>query len=201
MKLTIIIPVYNYPDITKALDSIPQRSDIEILIVDDGSTDDTQRRIAEWVQKNAFMYVTYIRHDKNMGLGAAKNTGFDNAKGMYVTQLDSDDYLYTNEYNKVINKLDGTDIVYIDMQINDGLVFEINEKSRRGFCSGCARLIRREFLGDLRCPEIQAGEDWYLSEELLKKNPTEKFTRIVAYHYNYPREGSLYDKLVKGEIK
>ena len=201
IKLTIFIPVYNYPDITKALDSIPQRADIEILIIDDGSTDDTPRIIENWIQKSQHYNINYIRHSVNKGLGAAKNTGYDNAKGEYVTQLDSDDYLYTNEYNKVINKLDGTDIVYIDMQINDGLVFKIDKESRRGFCSGCARLIRREFLGDLRCPEIQAGEDWYLSEELLKKNPTEKFTGIVAYHYNYPREGSLYDRMIKGEIK
>jgi glycosyltransferase involved in cell wall biosynthesis len=199
--LTIIVPVYNYPEVDKALDSIPQRSDIEILIVDDGSTDETPNVINKWIFSHLSQNVRVIRHGWNMGLGAAKNTGFDNAKGMYVTQLDSDDYLYTNEYNKVINRLDGTDIVYIDMQVNDGLVFAIDESSRRGFCSGCARLIRRDFLGDIRCPEIQAGEDWYLSEELLKKNPTEKFTRVVAYHYNYPREGSLFDKLVKGEIK
>lgn len=200
MKLTIIVPIYNYPDVVKALDSIPQREDIEILIVDDGSNDETTDAIAKWVSKNAHLYITYIRHDNNMGLGAAKNTGYENACGEYITQLDSDDYLYTDEYNKVIDQLDGTDIVYIDMRINDGLVFEIDEKSRRGFCSGCARLIRREFLGDLRCPEIRAGEDWYLSEELLKKNPSEKFTGIVAYHYNYPREGSLYDQMIKGEL-
>ena len=62
--------------------------------------------------------------------------------------------------------------------------------------------MKRTFIGDTRCPlEKKAGEDYVFYQELLKKNPTEKFTGKIVKHYNYPREGSLFDKLKKGLIK
>ena len=53
----------------------------------------------------------------------------------------------------------------------------------------------------IREDKSRAGEDWHLTQKLIEKKPTEKFTGIVGYHYNFPREGSLYDLLIKGEIK
>lgn len=62
--------------------------------------------------------------------------------------------------------------------------------------------MRREFIGDTREPEEKkACEDYYFYQELLKKNPTEKFTGIIAKHYNFPREGSLTNCRLKGEFK
>ena len=110
-------------------------------------------------------------------------------------------YSYTEEYNKVVDMLDGTDIVYMNLKKNDGSIFDITAESQRGLCSGCARFIKRSFLGDDRCPIVEAGEDWHLNEKLQAREHTDKFTGIVGYHYNFPREGSLYDRLVKGEIK
>jgi len=201
-KLTIFIPVFNQEElVTRALDSIPKRDDIEILIIDDCSTDNTNVNCQKWIEQHQDIDVRIIKHEVNKGLGVAKNTAYDNAKGEYINQLDSDDYLYTEEYNKVIDMLDGTDIVYSNLVKNDGSVFVLTAESQRGLCSGCARFIRKEFLGDTRCREIRAAEDWYLNEELQAKPHTEKFTNINTYHYNFPREGSLYDQLVKGEIQ
>ena len=56
---------------------------------------------------------------------------------------------------------------------------------------GATKFWRREFIGDTRCRDLRAGEDYYFNEELLKKNPTELFTDLTVVHYNYPREGSL----------
>ena len=202
MKLvTIIIPVYNQKDlIIKALDSIPLREDIEVIVVDDASSDGTLENVLYYKFKHPERDISVIHLEGNKGLGNAKNVGYENATGQYINQLDSDDYLYTEEYNKVVDQLDGTDIVYMDLQTNNGTIFKLNAESQRGYCSGAARFIRKEFLGNSRCPEVRGGEDWHLNEELQKKPHKDKFTGIIGYHYNFPREGSLYDLMVKGKL-
>lgn len=201
-KLSIIVPVYNQEDlIIRALDSIPMRNDLEIIIVDDCSTDSTYKKCLEWKREHKDLNITLVKLAENKGLGNAKNVGFDISKGEYVNQLDSDDYLITENYEKVIDELDGTDMIYSNIEINSGDIFDIKQDNQSQFCSGCARFIRREFLGDTRCPTIRATEDWHLNNELQKKPHTDKFTGIVTYHYNFPREGSLYDQYIKGELK
>lgn len=201
-KLTIFIPVYNQEELViRALDSIPKRNDIEILIIDDCSEDNTLENCKKWQEEHQDLDVRIIHNKENIGLGATKNVAYDNVLGEYIGELDSDDYLYTEEYNKIIDMLDGTDMVYMNLVKNDGSIFVLTKESQSGLCSGCARFIRKEFLGDTRCKPIRAAEDWYLNEELQIKPHTDKFTNINGYHYNFPREGSLYDQLVKGEIK
>lgn len=198
-KLSIIVPVYNQQDlIIRALESIPKRKDIEVIIVDDGSTDNTFSNSALWVYGNKELDSRIIHLSQNKGLGNAKNEGFNNAKGEYITQLDSDDYLITEEYEKILNELDGTDMIYCNLELNSGEVFKLTPETQEKYCSGCVRFIKRSFLGKTRCPEIRATEDWYLNQELQKKPHTEKYTNITAYHYNFPRVGSLYDIYVKG---
>lgn len=197
MKLTVIVPVWNQEKLLqRALESIPQRDDIEILIINDGSTDKTLE-IAEAFQKTR-PNVRIITNEKNLGLGATKNVGYDNALGDYINQLDSDDYFYTDAYNKAIDQLDGTDMVYMDLKINNGNVWRVTDETKHLWCGGTLRFIRREFLGESRCPEVKAGEDWFLNEELQKKPHTDKFTGIVAYHYNFPRKDSLCDLRNRG---
>ena len=200
-KLSIIVPVYNQEElIIRALNSIPKRNDIEIIVVDDCSTDMTFKNCIEWKREHQDFDISIVKLPENKGLGNAKNVGYDSSHGEYVNQLDSDDYLITSEYERIIDELDGTDMVYCDIEINSGDIFHINEETQSQYCSGCARFIKREFLGDTRCPTIRATEDWYLNDSLQKKPHTDKFTGIVAYHYNFPRDGSLYDQYIKGEL-
>ena len=200
-KLSIFIPVFNQEKLViRALNSIPKRKDVEIIIVDDASTDDTYKNCVEWASNNKDLEIIICRLKENKGLGNAKNTAYDLANGEYINQLDSDDYLITSEYEKVIDELDGTDMIYCDLEINSGEIFKLNKETQSQYCSGCARFIRKEFLGNTRCPKIRATEDWYLNDLLQKKPHTDKFTNIVAYHYNFPRDGSLYNQYVKGEL-
>ena len=199
-KLTVIVPVYNQEELVlKALETIPKREDIEVIIINDGSIDNTLKICKQWSQTRN--NVRIISYEENKGLWYAKNIAYDNANGEYINELDSDDYLYTEEYEKVLKELDGTDIVYMDLKINDGTVLKFDQTSKLKWGSGCARFIRRDFLGDTRCPEIKYAEDWYLSDELNKKSPTEKFTHIIGYHYNSPREGSMCDIAYKEMLK
>ena len=201
MLLTIIMPAFNEQDrITTALDSIPRRNDLEVLIIDDGSTDNTYEVCQKYAENASDLNIRIIRLEENKGLGNAKNVGYDNALGEYINQLDSDDYLYTDVYERVMAELDGTDIVYMDLRIDNGDIWTVREETKHLWCGGTLRFIRREFLGESRCPEVRAGEDWFLNEELQAKPHTDKFTNLVGYHYTFPREGSLCDLRNKGEL-
>lgn len=91
MNYSVIIPAYNVAAaISKAIDSCMAQTlpPLEIIIVDDGSTDAT----FEVLQKYASSpFVIVIRHDRNQGVSAARNTGWNMAKGEWVAFLDSDD--------------------------------------------------------------------------------------------------------------
>lgn len=197
--VSIIVPVWNQEELVlRALRSIPRREDIEIIVVDDGSTDRTLESIQSVVSD--FPDITVIRLLQNVGLGRAKNKAYDAARGLYVTELDSDDALITRAWEMVLQYLDGkTDIVYCDAVTNDGTVMHLSNTSKKMLCAGFFRFVRREFMGDTRCRNMRAGEDYYFNLDLLAKNPKEQFTNIVAYRYNFPREGSLFDRLKKGE--
>jgi len=195
-KVSVIVPVYNAEDtIKRAIESVPVRDDVETIVIDDGSTDKT-REIAEKAIKGRGR----VYYKPNGGVSSALNMGLDFAKGEYVVFLGSDDYFYTDEFEKAMKKLDGTDLVYFALRINSGVEWYLNEDNKMELC-GSVKFMRREFIGEQRNDESKlAGEDLLFNRELQAKNPTEKFTNLVVKHYNYPRKGSLYDKLTKGEI-
>lgn len=186
-KITVIIPVYNQEKlIERAIKSIPVRDDIEIIVIDDGSTDKT----FEVAGKTVASHYTLIKNRENEGVGITVNKGYDHAQGEYIVLLGSDDYFYKEKFDEIIPELDGTDLVYFNLQINDGYIWQLNEETKHNYC-GSTKFIRRKFLGDTRNPDMRAREDWYFYHDLLKKNPTEKFTNITLKHYDFPREGSL----------
>ena len=190
MKLSIIIPVYNQEELLKrCVDSIPLTDDIEVIIIDDCSTDGTWNVIEELCKSPN---ITAYRHLTNRGVADARNLGLDAAQGEYIMMLDSDDYLITDNFGKMYQYLTGTDMIYYNLQINNGTEWHLTPLNRRGYC-GAVKLIRRAFIGNTRYPEgMRSGEDWCFNEELLKKNPTEIYTDILIVHYNFPRKGSLY---------
>ena len=198
MKVSVVIPVYNQESlIERAIRSIPRRDDIEIIVVDDGSTDDTGNKLVTIGMELNDPNFIVLHNRRNMGVGYTVNRGLDIADGEYIVLLGSDDYFYTDEFLKAMEQLDGTDLVYFDLKVNDGSIFKLTEESKRNLC-GSTKFMRREFVGDTRNPDIRQGEDWYFYEELLKKNPTERFTNLLVKHYNFPRKGSLTDIAVNG---
>ena len=188
IKLSVIIPVYNQEQLViEALDSIPDRKDIEVIVIDDCSFDDTFAVLRKYQSKKDFVLLYNL---ENKGVGYTVNKGIDAALGEYIVLLGSDDYFYKNKLIEAMDELDGTDMIYFNLQVNDGTIFELNEETKNRFC-GSTKFIRRKFIDTTRNQEIRACEDRYFYDELQKKNPTEKFTGIVLKHYNYPRENSL----------
>ena len=106
MKLSIVIPVYNTRDYLRAcLDSVivPKLRDYEIILVNDGSTDDSGLIAAEYAGR----YPQLIRliTTENRGLGAARNTGLENASGEFLLFLDSDDRLCEGVLQEIMAEL------------------------------------------------------------------------------------------------
>ena len=96
MILSIIIPVYNnHNTLGRCIKSVLAQNinDCEIIIVDDGSTDNSGLLADEWAKKDK--RITVI-HKSNGGLSDARNRGLDIVKGYYVTFIDSDDELMNN---------------------------------------------------------------------------------------------------------
>lgn len=90
--VSIIIPTYNRAHLVgRAIQSVLNQTykDFELIIVDDGSTDNTEDITKEFQKKNE--RINYIRHEKNKGGSAARNTGIKVARGEYIAFLDSDD--------------------------------------------------------------------------------------------------------------
>ena len=202
IKISAIIPCYNQQDLViKAIESIPKRNDIEIIVIDDGSTDNTWNNLLEYRNKHSeLLNLILLYNEENKGVAYTVNKGYDNAKGEYVVLLGSDDYFYTEQFEEIIDELDGTDLVYFNLQINNGEVWKLTPENKTGLC-GSVKFMRRAFIGDTRCQvDKRQGEDYYFYKELLEKQPTEKFTDITLKHYNYPRENSLTDLAKKGVV-
>ncbi len=97
--VSVLVTVYNYQGlVTEALDSLLAQThlQLEVIVVDDASTDRSPEVVAHWLGANAqrFERVLLIQHQENEGLPAARNTGFAQARAEYVLVLDADNGLH-----------------------------------------------------------------------------------------------------------
>lgn len=192
-KISLIMPIFNAEvTLQRALDSLPLADDIQTILLDDGSTDRSWEIALDWWRDHSKDGAGSIIHRwiPNHGVAATMNLGFSLARGEYIVSLSSDDY-YVTDFEQFRPLLDGkNDLVYFDLEVNDGSVWHLNEQSKKEFV-GAVKFIRREFLGDTRILDLKYKEDLPFSRALQAKNPKEVFTGIVLKHYSWPREGSL----------
>ncbi|RIA10275.1 glycosyltransferase involved in cell wall biosynthesis [Flavobacteriaceae bacterium MAR_2010_72] len=106
MNVSVIVPCYNqgcYLD--EALQSVLEQSYThwECIIVNDGSTDDTEAKAKEWIKKDSrFTYYS----KPNGGLPSARNFGIERARGVYILPLDADDHISSNYIGVCVNELE-----------------------------------------------------------------------------------------------
>ena len=105
IKVSVIVPVYNVEKfIDKCLNSLVKQSlkEIEIIVVNDGTKDNSQKIIDKYVKKYPDKIKSYIK--ENGGQGSARNYGLKKASGEYIGYVDSDDFVEKDMYKKLYNK-------------------------------------------------------------------------------------------------
>ncbi len=132
MKFSIIIPTYNRSQtIQRAINSILMQSfkNWELIIIDDGSTDNTKEIIQKFKDKR----IIYFKLNKNKGVNFARNKGIEKAKGEWILFLDSDDEYLDNSFNVILGILSNIkkniDVVgFLNKEKKSGLI-----KDRKNF--------------------------------------------------------------------
>ena len=192
--LSIIIPVYNNCQYTKrALTDLSKLEiDNEIIIVDNGSTDDTEKIVSEF-------NVVYIKNLENRGFSYANNQGFDVAKGEYVLFLNNDIKVLANEKdwpNMLIkfcaDGIVGTQTGQIDSDYNFVGEGNLNPNVSGRYLSGWCLLSKKETWNKLVENDLLWDsksfflyfEDGDLSFRAKKKNIPLYLMEIPLYHYS-----------------
>lgn len=198
-KISVIIPVYNTAKyLKKCFDSVLEQSmnDIEIIVVNDGSTDNSQEIIDDYVQLYPDIFKSI--YQKNAGQAAARNTALNIATGEFIMFVDSDDYIEPNAFERVYNIAfdNGYDIVCFNMyeekngekiksncrnfeQTPTNIRYVLNESSP------CNKIIRCEIFknNNIRFNENRIYEDLELIPRLILY--TDKIKYIDDYLYTY----------------
>ena len=228
MKLSIIVPIYNVaPYLRKCVDSLLAQdyTDYEIILVDDGSTDNSGA-IADEVVSEAIGNRPMLRviHQTNAGLSAARNAGLAIAQGEYIMYVDSDDYLQPNVLGALMDQVerDQLDVLrfryqnvresgevfapYKDMTNynnyssapTNGLTF-LNERMGTQ-CYAVQFILRRELaLQEQFTPGIYFEDtDW--TPRMLLRAERVASTDLVVYNYLW-REGSITKQKSISKIK
>ena len=121
-KVSILVPVYKVENfIDKCANSlfVQKYENIEYIFIDDCTPDDSIFRLQKVIEKYPHCDVHVIKHKSNQGLSSARNTGVQHAKGEYIMNVDSDDYLDSpNVISKVMSEiiLSNADIALFDMK-------------------------------------------------------------------------------------
>lgn len=187
--ITVIIPAYNCANtLCRAIDSVIRQSyrNIEILLIDDGSTDNETPQLCDsYLNKDSRIKVF---HKKNGGQGSARNVGLKNSHGMYVLFLDSDDEYVLDMCDKLIDSTDGSyDFVLYGFNVyqNGGLlrtpnpgvcVYEgnnwdhFNSHIRSLMSSPCNKFYKRKYISSLFDEHCVHGEDALFNYANFHKN-------------------------------
>ena len=192
IKVSVIVPVYNVEKyIDKCLDSLVNQTlkDIEIIVVNDGTPDNSQKIIDKYVKKYPNKVKSFIK--ENGGLGSARNLGMEYAKGEYISFVDSDDWIDFDALEKMYDlaKKEKSDIVicdiidhYLDYEIYHNCtkynsVFEVTP-------SACNKIFKRTKIKDFNFLSKLWYEDLNFTTKVLFN--TDKISNISKgfYHCN-----------------
>lgn len=132
MKISIIVPVFNEEKyISTTLDSIINQNfdDYEVIVVDDGSTDDTCKIVEEKLSNSSLPHK--IIHQENSGVSVARNKGIKESTGDYIVFVDGDDYILSNHLSELYNPEYDFSLIQMVKKDNDKLsdvhFYEVDE--------------------------------------------------------------------------
>lgn len=204
-KITVIVPVYNVEKyLDKCIESIVNQTykNLEIILVDDGSTDGSPVICDEWANKD---YRIKVVHKNNKGASCARNSGLEIASGDYITFVDSDDYVDTNLYESLFNLLkkygadaaacgmvrescNGYKEVWADHSIHEfcrnDLLKWIGEASGILPVSPCNKLFSKDSIKNIKFDEnLKYAEDTLFNFEVAQNIDKLVLFSEPLYHY------------------
>lgn len=231
--ISIIVPIYNIQNyIQKCIDSILIQTykNLEIILVNDGSTDHSLKIITDYIQKDNRIILV----DKNNGgLSSARNAGIKKSQGSYIVFVDGDDYLHEdyikNLYDAIIKthadmSVCGAEIVdtqgektnilatgnkYVEFIPFQKEIIAPHEVERRYYIDNNSffyvvawnKMYKREIFNDLCYDENKIYEDEFLFQKLLRKCNTISFIPDKLYYYVQRNSGITSKKNVRFQFQ
>ena len=213
--ISIIVPIYNVENyLSRCLDSIlaQEYKDLEILLVDDGSMDESGKICDAYAEKDSRFAVI---HKKNGGLSDARNEGLKLAKGKYVSFVDSDDYIHPSFTRRLKEAMDRTgchiakcDILEVTRQeepfplplpeysiYGSEKYLEIIDRISGGF-SVCNKMFRKSLFDDIRFPVGKLHEDVAVIYKLMDRAGNIVSIDQPMYYY-FCNENSITKSRIK----
>lgn len=209
--ISVIVPVYNIEEyINRCIESIINQSYtlFELILVIDGSTDNSEIICDKWAKKDNRIRVIY---QENGGVSSARNHGLDEANGDYITFIDGDDYIQPLMLEKLLEKIEQTDS---DVSLCNLCVINLNGNQKSTKMPGemfdkkylisnyfynpvvkellwgpYQKLFKKELLQDIRFKRYALGEDILFVFEVLQKINKLSYVDYDGYFYVH-REGS-----------
>lgn len=222
--ISVVVPVYNVEKyLNRCVESIVNQTykNLEIILVDDGSTDSSPAICDEWAQKDNRIKVI---HKKNGGLSSARNAGIKALTGKYVCFIDSDDYIEINTFELMLKSItkDDYDVCICSANLVDkdyNIISKENYKSStfsgeevmKAFLTGkvfesisaCDKLYKVSVIRNNNITfneEEKWGEDFPFNYLYFKK--VDKLISIDDRLYNYltKRNGSITNGITYGKV-
>ena len=216
-KISIIVPVYNIEEyIEKCVKSIKKQTyeNLEIILVDDGSTDTAGKICDELAEKDKRIKVI---HKKNGGLSSARNEGMKNATGKYICFIDGDDYVREDYcevlYNALINNnADISAVSYKEIKNSKTRIYNSAARSKKEFDDKCTmysgdeiiiqflhwknfriawnKLYKAEVIRNQWFKEGATFEDMFFNYKVLSRIQRLAYVNSPCYYY-IRRDGSI----------
>ena len=204
--ISVIVPVYNVEKyLDKCVESIVNQTyrDLEIILVDDGSTDNCPAMCDEWAKKDDRIKVI---HKSNGGVSSARNAGLDSFSGEYVTFIDSDDYIESSMFQRIFEAISTKDVdlvfvreksvnvrgktIYISGDSPSGqIMYFDNKKAEERIIEMqingmCDKTYKRSLIEGIRVFEGKKhGEDLLFNIQVLERVKTVALIDDILYSY------------------
>ena len=167
MKVSIIVPIYNGERyIHRCLDSIIHQTyrDIEIVLVNDGSSDSSIDIITQYAERDSRIVVV---SQANQGVSVARNVGLEKSSGQYVMFVDADDYV---ELDMVVEMVDQIEAEHTIVFCDNTEIWSTHIDDRKLFCEQTSRGLTK----DLVLTEIASGRAGLVCGKLFERSVVEK---------------------------
>ena len=207
--ISVIIPIYNaamyLPEMLRCLSEQTER-DLEIILVNDGSTDESADICLAAAQEDPRICYVY---QENAGVSVARNRALTKASGDYIAFLDADDSIDSTYFEHLLGTCVSADIAVCDVSVETRSgrrlsTFSAGDQrltalhamelllTRREINSGpCGKMFRREIIADLQFPPLKAYEDILFVRDAFARANIVASTSQTAYHYYQNSESAM----------